>query len=107
MSSRTDQDEIQGLREEVYRLSEEIKTQTAAAAENVKQKASYTAGPASDVGRRAHRALRNEGAAVAEAMREHPVATSSALTLAAGLGLFLGYAIAVVSQDDPPRRRYW
>ncbi|HVK90426.1 MAG TPA: hypothetical protein VM468_03290, partial [Mycoplana sp.] len=49
--------------------------------------------------------VRAEGAAVADAAREHPAATST-LVLTAGLaGFAIGYLLA--GATEPPPRRYW
>lgn len=107
MASRTDLDEIQSLNEEVFRLSEQIKAQASAGAEDVRRRASYTARAASDVVQQAKDSAGAEGAAVARIVRDHPVATGSGLAIAASLGVLLGYTLCALSQDDPPRRRYW
>lgn len=105
MANLDAQAQIAALREEIDKLKEDLVTRTAGAYGNMRDKAEK-AGKAVRVAAQ-DRAdyLRAEGAAVAEAAREHPAAVST-LVLTAGLaGFAVGYLLA--SAAEPPRSRYW
>jgi hypothetical protein len=99
------QTQVTALREEIDKLRRDLVARTSETYEGVRERASKAGQSVRTATREGAEYVRAEGAAVAEAAREHPAAAST-LALTAGLaGFALGYFLA--SATEPPPRRYW
>ncbi|MDF1634334.1 hypothetical protein [Mycoplana sp. MJR14] len=100
------QAQLASLREEIDRLRREVAAQSSQAIEEVRDRAGKAGRSVRAAARQGAGYVRSEGAAVADAAREHPAAVST-LVLTAGLaGVVLGYLLGS-AEDRAPRSRYW
>lgn len=99
--------EIDELRAEVSRLTKIVSAQGTQAYSDVKSRAADALSEVKPQARQAIKAAKAEGTAIADVAREHPTAAGTVVTLAALLGVAIGYALGASSQPEPPRRRYW
>jgi len=106
MASNDVQTQISALRAEIAQLQKDLGDKGAEAYDTMRERAGNAMEAARPGVRSAGRYVRNEGAAVAQAAREHPAAVST-LVLTAGLaGIVLGYLIGSL-ESEPPRRQRW
>ncbi|MBB5041301.1 hypothetical protein [Shinella fusca] len=106
MASNDVQSQISALRAEIAQLQKDLGDKGAEAYDTMRERAGNAMEAARPAVRSASRYVRNEGAAVAQAAREHPAAVST-LVLTAGLaGIVLGYLIGSL-ESEPPRRQRW
>ncbi len=106
MASTDVQSQISALRAEIAQLQKDLGDKGAEAYDTMRERAGNAMEAARPAVRSASRYVRNEGAAVAQAAREHPAAVST-LVLTAGLaGIVLGYLIGSL-ESEPPRRQRW
>jgi ElaB/YqjD/DUF883 family membrane-anchored ribosome-binding protein len=106
MASNDVQSQISALRAEIAQLQKNLGDKGAEAYDTMRERAGNAMEAARPAVRSASRYVRNEGAAVAQAAREHPAAVST-LVLTAGLaGIVLGYLIGSL-ESEPPRRQRW
>ena len=106
MASNDVQSQISALRAEIAQLQKDLGDKGAEAYDTMRERAGNAMEAARPAVRSASRYVRNEGAAVAQAAREHPAAVST-LVLTAGLaGIVFGYLIGSL-ESEPPRRQRW
>lgn len=106
MAATDAQSQISALRAEITQLQKDLGEKGAEAYETMRDRAGNAMEAARPAVRSARKYVRNEGAAVAQAAREHPAALSS-VVLAVGLaGVVLGYLIGSMA-NEPPRRQRW
>lgn len=99
------QKQVTALREEIDKLRQELAARTTETYEGMRERAGKAGRSVRAAARGGADYVRAEGAAVADAAREHPAATST-LVLTAGLaGFAIGYLLA--GATEPPPRRYW
>lgn len=100
------QTQLANLRDEIDKLRKEVATQSSQAIGEVRDRAGKAGRSVRAAAKQGAGYVRSEGAAVADAAREHPAAVST-LVLAAGLaGVVLGYLLGS-AEDRTPRSRYW
>ena len=101
------QGQITALREEIEKLRQELATKSAETYEDVRNRAGNAGRSVRAAMRTGADYVRSEGAAAADAAREHPAAVSTLVLMAGLAGLLLGYLLA----SEPPARskysRYW
>ncbi|UNK40278.1 hypothetical protein MNR02_17315 (plasmid) [Shinella sp. H4-D48] len=102
MASNDVQSQISALRDEIAALQKDLGERGAEAYEAVRERVGDAARPAV---RSATRYMRNEGAAVAQAAREHPAALSTVVLTAGLAGVLIGYLLG--SYESEPRRQRW
>ncbi len=95
MASNDVQSQISALRDEIAALQKDLGERASDAME--------AARPAV---RSAAKYVRKEGAAVADAAREHPAALSTVVVAAGLAGVFVGYLLGSL-ESEPPRRQRW
>lgn len=106
MASNDVQSQISALRAEIAALQKDLGEQGAQAYETIRDRAGNAVEAARPAVRSATKYVRNEGAAVAQAAREHPAALST-VVLAAGLaGVVIGYLLGSL-ESEPTRRQRW
>lgn len=99
--------DITALQQEVARLQKLISAQGAEAYYEVRDRAGKAY---EDVAPRAKNAVANikaESVAAADAAREHPAATTTALALVGALGFLAGYLLSGTQQAAPQRQQWW
>ncbi|QRI61541.1 hypothetical protein JQ506_01175 (plasmid) [Shinella sp. PSBB067] len=106
MASNDVQSQISALRDEIAQLQKDFGERSAEAYETMRERAGNAVEAARPAVRSATKYVRNEGAAVAQAAREHPAALST-VVLAAGLaGIVIGYLLGSL-EGEPQRRQRW
>lgn len=106
MASNDVQSQISALRDEIAQLQKDFGERSAEAYETMRERAGNAVEAARPAVRSATKYVRNEGAAVAQAAREHPAALST-VVLAAGLaGIVIGYLLGSL-EGEPQRRQSW
>jgi ElaB/YqjD/DUF883 family membrane-anchored ribosome-binding protein len=105
MASNDVQSQISALREEIAALQKDLGERGAEAYEAVRERAGDAVDAARPAVRSATRYVRNEGAAVAQAAREHPAALSTVVLTAGLAGVLIGYLLG--SYESEPRRQRW
>jgi ElaB/YqjD/DUF883 family membrane-anchored ribosome-binding protein len=106
MATSDIQSQITALRDEIALLQKDLADQGSQAYGAIRDRAGDAVEAARPVVRSATKYVRSEGAAVAQAAREHPAGASTVI-LAAGLaGVALGYLLGSL-QNEPPRRHRW
>lgn len=106
MASTDVQSQISALRAEIATLQKDLGDRGSEAYESIRDRAGNAVDAARPAVRSATKYVRSEGAAVAQAAREHPAGLST-VVLAAGLaGVVLGYLLGSL-ENEPPRRQRW
>ncbi len=98
--------DIGALQQEVTRLQKLIAAQGADAYSDLRDKAGKLYDDAAPKTKHAVAQIKAEGAAAADAAREHPAAATTALVMAGLLGLVAGYLLASASEPEP-QRTWW
>jgi len=98
--------DISALQAEVTRLQKMITAQGTEAYYELRDKAGKIYDDAAPKARNAVAQIKAEGAAAADAAREHPAATTTALALVGIVGFIAGYMLAGASQPEP-QRTWW
>ena len=106
MASTDVQSQISALRAELAQLQKDLGDRGAEAYEAMRDRAGDAVEAARPAMRSARRYVRSEGAAVAEAAREHPAAMSTVVLAAGFAGLVVGYLLGTL-ENEPPRRQRW
>ncbi|WP_411034877.1 hypothetical protein [Shinella sp. BYT-45] len=106
MASTDVQSQISALRAEIAQLQKDIGDKGAEAYETIRDRAGNAVEAARPAVRSATRYVRNEGAAVAQAAREHPAALSTVVLTAGLAGVVIGYLLGSLA-NEPPRRQGW
>ncbi|KAA0681311.1 hypothetical protein DTW90_37150 [Neorhizobium sp. P12A] len=97
--------DIAALQQEVSRLQKMISAQGTEAYYELRDRAGKALDDATPRAKRAVAQIRAEGAAVADAAREHPTATTTAFALVGAIAFLAGYMMAGHSQPQP--RQWW
>ncbi|TBD81855.1 hypothetical protein [Rhizobium ruizarguesonis] len=97
--------DIAALQQEVSRLQKMISAQGAEAYYEVRGRAGKAYDEALPRAKNAVAQIRAEGVAAADAAREHPAATTTALVLAGAIGFLAGYLLSRSPQPQP--RQWW
>jgi ElaB/YqjD/DUF883 family membrane-anchored ribosome-binding protein len=97
--------DIAALQQEVARLQKLVSAQGTEAYYELRDRAGKAYDEAAPRAKRAVAQIRAEGAAVADAAREHPTATTTAFALVGAIGFLAGYLLAGHSQPEP--RQWW
>jgi ElaB/YqjD/DUF883 family membrane-anchored ribosome-binding protein len=97
--------DIAALQQEVARLQKMISAQSAEAYYEVRDRAGKAYDEAMPRAKNAVAQIRAEGVAVADAAREHPAATTTALALVGAMGFLAGYLLSGSAQPQP--RQWW
>ena len=106
MASTDVQSQSSALRAEIATLQKDLSDRGSEAYETIRDRAGNAVDAARPAVRSATKYVRSEGAAVAQAAREHPAGLST-VVLAAGLaGVVLGYLLGSL-ENEPPRRQRW
>lgn len=95
--------DIAALQQEVTRLQKMIAAQGTEAYYELREKAGKIYDDAAPRAKNAVSQIKAEGAAAADAAREHPAATTTALALIGIAGFVAGYLLGSSSQPEPPR----
>lgn len=106
MASNDVQSQISALRDEIAALQKDLGERGAEAYETMRERAGNAMEAARPAMRSARKYVRNEGAAVADAAREHPAALSAVVLTAGIAGLAIGYLLGSLD-SEPPRRQRW
>ena len=106
MASTDVQSQISALRAEIAQLQKDFGDKGAEAYDTMRERAGNAMEAARPAVRSAGRYVRNEGAAVAQAAREHPAAVSTVVLTAGLAGIVLGYLLGSL-ESEPPRRQRW
>ncbi|EYR78084.1 hypothetical protein P9A16_16570 [Shinella sp. 838] len=107
MASTNDvQSQISALRAEIAQLQKDLGERGSEAYETIRDRAGNAVEAARPAVRSATKYVRNEGAAVAQAAREHPAALSTVVLTAGLAGVVLGYLLGSL-ESEPPRRQRW
>ncbi len=106
MASNDVQSQISALRAEIAQLQKDLGERGSEAYEAVRDRAGNAVEAARPAARSATRYVRNEGAAVAQAAREHPAGLSTVVLTAGLAGVVLGYLLGSL-ENEPPRRERW
>ena len=110
MASNDVQSQISALRAEIAALQKDFSERGAEAYETIRDRAGNAMDAARDAARPAVRSaskyVRNEGAAVAQAAREHPAGLSTVVLTAGLAGIVIGYLLGSL-ESEPPRRQRW
>jgi ElaB/YqjD/DUF883 family membrane-anchored ribosome-binding protein len=97
--------DIAALQQEVSRLQKMISAQGTQAYYELRDRTGKAYEDAAPRAKRAVAHMRAEGAAVADAAREHPTATTTAFALVGAVAFLAGYLLAGHSQPEP--RQWW
>ncbi len=97
--------DIAALQQEISRLQKLVSAQGTEAYYELRDRAGKAYDEAAPRAKRAVAQIRAESAAVADAAREHPTATTTALVLVGAIGFLAGYLLAGHSQPEP--RQWW
>jgi ElaB/YqjD/DUF883 family membrane-anchored ribosome-binding protein len=106
MASNDVQSQISALRAEIAQLQKDIGDKSSQAYDSMRERAGNAMEAARPAVRSATHYVRNEGAAVAQAAREHPAAVSTLVLTAGVAGIVLGYLLGSL-ENEPPRRQRW
>ena len=106
MASNDVQSQISALRAEIAALQKDFGERGAEAYETMRDRAGNAMEAARPAVRSATKYVRREGAAVAEAAREHPAALSGVVLTAGIGGMVVGYLLGSL-ESEPPRRQRW
>lgn len=106
MASNDVQSQISALRDEIAQLQKDLADQGAQAYDTLRERAGNAVEAAKPAVRSAGKYVKSEGAAVAQAAREHPAALSTVVVTAGLAGMAIGYLLGVL-QNEPPRRQRW
>jgi ElaB/YqjD/DUF883 family membrane-anchored ribosome-binding protein len=98
--------DISALQQEVARLQKMISAQGAEAYYEVRDRAGKAYEDMAPRAKTAVAQIKAEGVAAADAAREHPAATTTALALAGALGFLAGYLLSS-TQAAPQRQQWW
>jgi ElaB/YqjD/DUF883 family membrane-anchored ribosome-binding protein len=98
--------DISALQAEVTRLQKMIASQGTEAYYELRDKAGKIYDDAAPRAKNAVAQIKAEGVAAADAAREHPAATTTALALVGIVGFLAGYLLAGASQPEP-QRTWW
>ncbi len=107
MASNDVQSQISALRDEIAALQKDFGERSAEAYETVRERAGSAVEAARPAVRSATRYVRNEGAAVAQAAREHPAALSTVVLTAGLAGIVIGYLLGSLESEPPRRHQRW
>jgi ElaB/YqjD/DUF883 family membrane-anchored ribosome-binding protein len=97
--------DIAALQQEVARLQKMISAQGAEAYYEVRDRAGKAYAEAVPRAKNAVAQIRAESVAAADAAREHPAATTTALVLVGAIGFLAGYLLSSAPQPQP--RQWW
>lgn len=106
MASTDVQSQISALRAEIAQLQKDLGDRGAEAYETIRDRAGNAVEAARPAVRSATKYVRSEGAAVAQAAREHPAGLSTVVLTAGLAGVVIGYLLGSL-ESDPPRRQRW
>ena len=106
MASTDVQSQISALRAEIATLQKELGDRGSEAYETIRDRAGNAVDAARPAVRSATKYVRSEGAAVAQAAREHPAGLSTVVLTAGLAGVVLGYLLGSL-ENEPPRRQRW
>ncbi len=105
MATNDVQSQISALRDEFAQLQKDMADQGSQAYEALREKAEKAVDAAGPAARSAKKYVKQEGAAVVQAAREHPAGLST-VVIAAGLaGLAIGYLLG--SAEGSSRHQRW
>lgn len=106
MASTDVQSQISALRAEIATLQKDLGDRGSEAYETIRDRAGNAVEAARPAVRSATKYVRSEGAAVAQAAREHPAGLSTVVLTAGLAGFVLGYLLGSL-ENEPPRRQRW
>jgi ElaB/YqjD/DUF883 family membrane-anchored ribosome-binding protein len=106
MASTDVQSQISALRAEIATLQKDLSDRGSEAYETIRDRAGNAVDAARPAVRSATKYVRSEGAAVAQAAREHPAGLSTVVLTAGLAGVVLGYLLGSL-ENEPPRRQRW
>ena len=106
MASNDVQSQISALRDEIAALQKDLGERGTEAYETMRERAGNAMDAARPAVRSATKYVRNEGAAVAQAAREHPAALSGVVLTAGIAGMVVGYLLGSL-ESEPARRQRW